>query len=232
MDSSFLNDLLLNSLPLAQNAVEAADGGPQGISWQQYLAIAVALAVLILPFVAGRFLAKWLKMPNHGFRFGCVLLAVTASTVVLVTVMRTKGELPRGVDLAGGTILVYEIDPGKINGNENDPEQRIISEDLIEPLTRRINPSGTQEIVLRPYGESQIEIIVPAVDENEVNRIKKKIEEAGILRFAILANQTDHQRQIELALAQSESNRKGERTSPVVEDVDGSIIGRWANVDR
>ena len=227
-----MNDLLLNSLPLAQNAVEAADGVPQGISWQQYLAIAVALAVLILPFVAGRFLAKWLKMPNHGFRFGCIILAVTASTVVLVTVMRTKGELPRGVDLAGGTILVYEIDPGKINGNENDPEQRIISEDLIEPLTRRINPSGTQEIVLRPYGESQIEIIVPAVDENEVNRIKKKIEEAGILRFAILANQTDHQRQIELALAQSESNRKGERTSPVVEDVDGSIIGRWAIVDR
>jgi SecD/SecF fusion protein len=232
MDSSFLNDLLLNSLPLAQNAVEAADGVQQGISWQQYLAIVVALAVLILPFVAGKFLAKLLKMPTHATRFGFVLLAVTASTVVLVTVFRTKGELPRGVDLAGGTILVYEIDPGKISGNENDPEQRIVSEDLIEPLTRRINPSGTQEIVLRPYGDSQIEIIVPAVDENEVNRIKKKIEEAGILRFAILANQSDHQRHIELALAQSESNRKGERTSPFVEDVDGSIIGRWAVVDR
>ncbi len=232
MDFSFLNELLLNSLPLAQDAVEAAGGAEEGISGKQYLTLAIALAVLILPFVAGKFLAKILKMPTHATRFGFILLAIVASSAVLTTVMVTKGELQRGVDLAGGTILVYEIDPGKITGDQSDPEQRIVSEDLIEPLTRRINPSGTQEIVLRPYGDTQIEIIVPAVDENEVNRIKKKVEEAGILRFAILANQTDHQRQIELALAQSESKRKGERTSPVVEDVDGSIIGRWAVVDR
>ena len=47
-------------------------------------------------------------MPNYGTRFGWILLAVIASVVVLMN------KLPGlGVDLRGGTILVYEIDPSK-----------------------------------------------------------------------------------------------------------------------
>ena len=114
-----------------------------------------------------------------------------------------------GVDLRGGTILVYEIDPSKNHQVDGESGPRIVSEDLIEPLIRRINPSGTQEIVIRPYGESQIEIIVPEVDQREVDRIKELVEEAGILRFAIVANRSDHQRIIDLAIEQSQSSHAG-----------------------
>ncbi len=223
MDCSFLNDLTINAWLLAQNGTDAAD---QGISWDQVFTVVGALAVMVLPFFAGSFLAKTLKMPTHATRFGCVLLAMVASTVVL-----SKGEIKRGVDLKGGTILVYEIAPGKVESGPGGAPG-IVSEDLVEPLTKRINPSGTQEIIIRPYGLTQIEIIVPAVDDREVGRIKRLIEEAGILRFAIVANRADHKRQIDLATTQSESKSKGTRTREIVTDEAGLIVGRWANVDR
>ncbi len=214
---------LADSLTFAQT--QAGTVG-RGVSWDQWFAIAVALAVLILPFVVGSFLAKTFRMPNYGTRFGWILLAIVASTVVLLN------KLPGlGIDLRGGTILVYEMDPGKLRGQGNTG-QPISSQDLVEPLTRRINPSGTQEIVIRPYGESQIEIIVPEVDQREVDRIKRKVEEAGILRFAIVANQADHQGQINLAIDQAQSPDQGIRTSEVVKDASGEIVGLWATVDR
>ncbi|TWU42326.1 protein translocase subunit SecD [Novipirellula artificiosorum] len=233
MDCSFIPQTL-QSLPqaidgfmvLAQTS-EVASSVTSGISWQQYGAIAIAFAVLVLPFVLGGFLAKTFKMPSYGTRFGFILLAVIASAVVLLN------KLPGlGVDLRGGTILVYEIDSSKNISGDGVNSQRIISEDLIEPLSRRINPSGTQEIVIRPYGESQIEIIVPEVDQREVDRIKGVIDTAGILRFAILANRADHQRMIDLATEQSESTAQADRVRSYVKDVDGRITGIWVRVDR
>ena len=217
--------------PLAQSSNAVAGEISEGISWQQYLTLGVGMAVLIVPFILGTFFAKSLKMPTYGTRFGCILLAIIASAVVL---WNKRPGL--GVDLRGGTILVYEIDPSKNHQADGESGPRIVSEDLIEPLIRRINPSGTQEIVIRPYGESQIEIIVPEVDQREVDRIKELVEEAGILRFAIVANRSDHQRIIDLAIEQSQSSMQGERTQDVVYDVDGpeggSMFGLWANVDR
>jgi SecD/SecF fusion protein len=182
---------------------------------------------MILPFVAGNYLSRALRMPNYGTRFGWILLAVIASAAVLSS--RFPGL---GVDLRGGTILVYEMDAEKLISLESDGGQRVKSEDLIAPLTRRINPSGTQEIVIRPYGDTQIEIIVPEVDQREVDRIKGLIEEAGILRFAILANQADHQAIVNLAVEQSESSNRGEATAETIKDANGDVIGLWANVDR
>ena len=194
------------------------------VSWTQLGWLAAAMAIMILPFVAGGFLAKQLKMPNLSTRLGFILLAITASTAVLLN--RLPGL---GVDLRGGTIIVYEIDPTK-----SDPDgegSRVKSQDLIGPLTKRINPSGTREIVLRPYGDSQIEVIVPEVDQREVDIIKKKLAEAGILRFAIVANRVDHQRIIDLATAQATSADPEKRTSDSVLDVDGQMVGRWAIAD-
>ncbi len=218
------NNAVLEKVAVA--ATDAADGPQEGISWKQYGALAIALAVLILPFIVGGRLAKMFKMPNYGTRFGFVLLAFIASAVILV--QRLPGL---GVDLRGGTILVYEIDPSKNIAADGDSGTRIKSEDLIEPLTRRINPSGTREIVLRPYGETEIEVIVPEVDQREVDQIKEVMAEAGILRFAILNNQRDHSMEIDQARAQSESAETNVRTQSVVM-VDGEIRGRWAAIDR
>ncbi len=215
-------DMTFDWLTLAQTQAGAVS---ESVSGKQWLALVIALAVLILPFIVGGFIAKSLKMPSYSTRFGWILLAIAASSAVLLN--RLPGL---GIDLRGGTILVYEMQPGK---NIDGPQgQRVTSEDLVEPLTRRINPSGTQEIVIRPYGESQIEIIIPEVDQHEVDRIKRKVEEAGILRFAIVANQVDHLAQINLAENQSQSSDQGLKTSEVVTDSGGEVVGMWATVDR
>ena len=200
----------------------------EGISYQQYIAIAVVIALLIVPFMLGNFFAKMLKMPNHGTAIGLILFALAASGIMLA-----KSRPGLGVDLSGGTILVYEMDPEK-TGKADAMGTDITSEDLINPLTRRINPSGTQEIVIRPYGETQIEIIVPAVEQQEVDRIKKLVEEAGILRFAILANGADHQNLITMATEQAESKNRGKRLAKRIlqNGDDGPVTGIWAEVDR
>lgn len=224
--TSFASDLFSNlTITLAQTD-SAVAGEVRGISADQWMVLLVAAAILILPFVFGGWLAKQLKMPGYGTRFGFVLVAIIGSGVTLLN------KLPGlGVDLQGGTILVYEIDPEK-QKELIDAGSPISSQDLVEPLTRRINPSGTQEIVIRPYGESQIEIIVPAVDDREVARIKKLVEEAGVLRFAILANQVDHQAIISAAIDQSESNDPSIATRVKVGDIEDGLYGRWVKMGR
>lgn len=229
MDGSLLTNLFTNDLTMDLIAQAQTGAGAVGsnISGSQYLAVAIAAVVLILPFWLGGFFAKKFRMPTYGTRFGWVLLAITVSVVVLAN--RIPGL---GVDLSGGTILVYEVDASKAVEAEAESGAAITSEDLLEPLTRRINPSGTQEIQIRPYGQSQIEIIVPEVNQQEIDRIKSLIEEAGVLRFAILANERQHGPQINAAREQAASANGGVRTSENVVDANGDTIAFWANVDR
>lgn len=226
------------NLPLAQAAFHllaqvtetAGEAASDGISLAQYKALAIFAAVLIVPFLLAGPISRWLRMPDYSTRVAVILLALLAS----VTVLRF-GEIGLGVDLRGGTILVYEIDPTVgIGRDDEDPTgNRIASSELIPSLIKRINPSGTQEIMIRPYGESQIEIIIPEVDQREVDRIKGIIEKAGILRFAILANRRDHQRLIEIARNQADETSQARRLARTVLDVDGeTTIGFWALVDR
>ena len=212
--------------PTAQLLTGVGDDGAvgddtgEGFTPAKFINLAITFAVLILPFVIGPFIAKRLRMPTYGMRISFILLALIGSIAVLAA--KRPGQ---GVDLRGGTILVYEIDPSKM-GASND----VSSEDLIKPLTERINPSGTQEIVIRPYGDNQIEIIVPETSPAEVRRLKKKIEEAGILRFAIVANRADHQGLINRAVAMAQDPDR--KTSTDILDSQGRRIGLWAEVDR
>lgn len=232
MDCSYFADALAtldgsHLFAFLAQAVEAAPEADEGISAQQWLILLATLAVMVLPFVVGRYVARALRVPGDATRFGFVLLAVVAAVVVL-SVSRPK----LGVDLRGGTILVYEIDPEKRATSIADGGSAITSRSFVQPLTDRINPSGTQEIVIRPYGETQIEIIVPEVDQREVDRIKTLVEEAGILRFAILANQADHQGIIDQAIEQSRSNDPAVRRQQVVGSPEDLLYGRWVTVGR
>ncbi|MFG0268151.1 MAG: protein translocase subunit SecD [Rhodopirellula sp. JB055] len=227
MDLSTLPDYCqsISAQWLAQTDAAVANEVSKGISMEQILTLLSAAAVLILPFIVGNFLAKSLKMPTYGSRFGFILLAITASAVTL-----TNKFPSLGIDLSGGTILVYELDPEKQAAVVEGGGQRITSEDLVAPLTRRINPAGTQEIVIRPYGEQQIEIIIPQKDPDAVKRIKDLVEEAGQLRFAILANQFDHQTLINEAIEQAESTQPGVATKDMVGSPEDSLYGFWARI--
>jgi len=215
---------------LAQVSTEPPITSDDGISTVQYTALLIFAAVLIVPFLLAGPIARAFKMPDYSTRIGLILLALFASATVL-----TFGKIGLGVDLRGGTILVYEIDPTKGIASEDgeQSQSQVASSQLIPSLIKRINPSGTQEIVIRPYGENQIEIIIPEVDQREVDRIKGIISQAGILRFAIVANRRDHQRLIEIARTQADESSQRLRLNSTIVDVDGkTTIGFWAAVDR
>ncbi len=83
---------------------------------------------------------------------------------------------------------------------------------LVGAVSKRINPSGVKEVTVRQYGAEQIEIIVPEVEQREVDQIKLIISTSGNLQFRILANNkdTDHKDIIDQAKqAQSDEVYQG-----------------------
>ena len=61
---------------------------------------------------------------------------------------------------------------------------------LIAAVGRRINPSGVKELTIRQYGAEQIEVIIPEIEEREVEQIKQQDQHQ---RFA----RVPHRRQCE-----------------------------------
>jgi SecD/SecF fusion protein len=94
-----------------------------------------------------------------------------------------------GVDLAGGTILVYE----SIEGQDFD------SAELAAALKRRIDPTNTREITIRPIKSTppRVEIILPMQSAKgkkeaaDIAEIKDLISRVGKLEFRIIADSRD-----------------------------------------
>ncbi|MGH7171579.1 MAG: protein translocase subunit SecD, partial [Gemmataceae bacterium] len=116
------------------------------------------------------------------------------------------GKFRLGVDLVGGTILVYEVDTSKQQVEEIKPDE------LAAALKRRIDPADLLNVTIRPVaGETpRVEIILPTgghasgrrtLTNEEVEGIKNLIQRQGRLEFRILANPTDDKEAIERAEA-------------------------------
>jgi SecD/SecF fusion protein len=111
----------------------------------------------------------------------------------------------RGIDLSGGTILVYEVDQelSKLSRGADAGTGRAQADTaMAESLKRRIDPTDLLAVVIRPVaGGNRVEIILPygarsgegkeGVNQSEVERIKGLIREVGSLEFRILANDMD-----------------------------------------
>jgi SecD/SecF fusion protein len=131
----------------------------------------------------------------------CVLPIVASAAVVADAWVHDRFK--RGVDLVGGTILVYEVDdPSKL-------PQGYKPEDLAASLKRRIDPNDLYNVTIRAVGPSRVEIILPtgaagderhkAATEEEVQNIKKLISQVGSLEFRMLANTEDDKAALEAA---------------------------------
>ena len=100
----------------------------------------------------------------------------------------TKFETKFGVDLEGGTILVYEIDTRKLEekqekdkskGKETtalivQQQQIAATNELAEALRERIDPTATYNIIIRPAGgEGRVEIIIPTGGDKKARAAEK-----------------------------------------------------------
>jgi SecD/SecF fusion protein len=134
---------------------QAADGAAQnpGVPWQLF---AVGAIVFVLPFILGSLLGQVLRLKDLSFKFGVVLFAIFFSLAPFVFQELTnkqgwKSAIRLGIDLAGGTNLVYQIDEerAKAEGKEIDPKTL---DKMVEAIGRRINPSGAEEVTVRRVG--------------------------------------------------------------------------------
>src|SRR5438105_15911820 len=91
----------------------------------------------------------------------CLLAGWVTSVATLKYVNGESGGFKMGVDLVGGTILVYEIDTRKLDqGQKFDAGQDTTL--LATSLKRRIDPTDLYNITIRPAGgERRVEIILP-----------------------------------------------------------------------
>src|SRR6266576_3552837 len=77
---------------------------------------------------------------------------------------RGEGGFKLGVDLVGGTILVYEVDP------EKPKRQDYTADKLAAAIKRRIDPADLYNVTIRPVGESRVEIILPTGGHNQTKK--------------------------------------------------------------
>lgn len=194
----------------------ADDAQDEGVSRStMIIRLLIVAATFVIPLLLAQVFSKQFRMPEQFWRFAMVLFAVCASTAVLVL-----GWPPKlGIDLRGGAILVYEIDRANMQQGA-----QVNMDELLAAISERVNPGGIKEVVVRPYGENQIEIQIPEADEYELDRIKRIISQTGALEFRILATERDDP---DLAARAEETEGRD------VVDRSGQqprVIGRWVPV--
>ncbi len=139
--------------------------------------------------------------------------------VELSRVDKAVEDLRTGADLTlrsvgkrketGKTVLVYNL--------EQRASKTVDMNKLIAAVGRRINPSGVKELTIRQYGAEQIEVIIPEIEEREVDQIKQKISTSGLLEFRIVANPNDDRELIKVAT----------KTPGRDVYIGGKLEGRW-----
>ena len=107
---------------------------------------------------------------------------VVLALAVLSAVCVWKKEIPKGLDLRGGTELRYKIK------YEELPEKELkeITQRTIDIIRRRVDPEGNKEIDIRREGRFRFYIQLPGMGAEEAQRIENLIRRAGKLRFCLV----------------------------------------------
>jgi SecD/SecF fusion protein len=98
----------------------------------------------------------------------CIVPVVLAALVVARAFYlydRGEGGFKLGVDLVGGTILVYEVD--ETASKFTDENKKFDPQELANAIKRRIDPTDLYNVTIRPVGASRIEIILPTGGEHQ-----------------------------------------------------------------
>lgn len=85
------------------------------------------------------------------------LLIAFLIVVSVIYVYPPSEKLKQGLDLAGGTSLIYEIDASDLA----PADRRDLAKNMIPILLKRIDPTHVANIIMRPQGDTRIEIQLP-----------------------------------------------------------------------
>lgn len=121
--------------------------------------------------------------------------------IAVIYVYPPSEKLKQGLDLAGGTSLIYEIDASDLS----PADRRGLAEKMIPILLKRIDPTHVANIIMRPQGDTRIEIQLPVASLDTIN--KRTAYEDALLK---LENENVNLLQIKRALTLPAETRQAE----------------------
>ncbi|MBI4007913.1 MAG: protein translocase subunit SecD [Planctomycetes bacterium] len=92
-----------------------------------------------------------------------------------------KGRIKLGLDLKGGSELLYRV---RVASGEDRPG---ITGEIIDVLEKRIDPQGVKEYRIQEQGSHRILIQVPGATKEEIERMKQRLVSLGKLEFRLCA---------------------------------------------
>jgi len=118
-----------------------------------------------------------------------IIFIIVLVLVAVWTLYPPNKTLKPGIDLAGGTSLIYQIDTHGLK----EAEKKDLSQKLITVLRRRIDPANIQNLIWKPLGSTRFEIQMPLAsaearqkrqnyEKAESDLLDKNVSAAKIMR--------------------------------------------------
>src|SRR5687767_4333418 len=80
-----------------------------------------------------------------------------------------KPDLKPGIDMVGGTSLLYEI-----KSEDGGPSSGRLAEEVMSALKKRVDPDGQRNLIWRPQGNERLEIQMPLTANSGESKIKRQ----------------------------------------------------------
>jgi SecD/SecF fusion protein len=103
-----------------------------------------------------------------------IVLIIVLVVLAAWTLYPPSKTLKPGIDLAGGTSLIYEIDTHGLQ----ETEKKDLAQRMITVLRRRIDPANIQNLIWRPQGSTRFEIQMPLASAEA--RVKRQNYESAL----------------------------------------------------
>src|SRR5262245_19669972 len=115
-----------------------------------------------------------------GYGFALIALIVGGCIYFLST-----STFNLGIDLRGGTELTYGLDLSHVAPTEQGGPTP--AEQVKNVIAQRLDIYGLKEISIAVQGDDRLVIQLPGADSQEVDNLKRLIEQAGRLEFRLAA---------------------------------------------
>ncbi len=104
-----------------------------------------------------------------------------AEVVEKIAEYKARGQIKLGLDLKGGSELLYEV---RVNKKE---DRAGLTKEIIEVLKKRIDPKGILEYRIQEQGSHRILIQIPGATRGEIEAFKQRLTRLGKLEFRLAA---------------------------------------------
>lgn len=122
-----------------------------------------------------------------GVRLESSLSNITKRNTILLDhlLAESKGRLQLGLDLKGGVAFVLEVDESAVsNLAEGERAEKLTK--AIEIIGDRVNGLGVAEPVIRPIGDSRIEVQLPGVNTRDNPEVLESVKKPARLDFRLV----------------------------------------------